>query len=737
MMKTLRKILLFCTFLGAVCLAFGLFLGVQITAQAAELSNTLVIPVAQPPQTITGTITTVPTEMVQAGQLLTYTIWFSSDNDIPVLRIENDIPNQTTFVPNSIQSKAITATSIFGNPILGNKTLVWTVGESLSANDEVELSFVVTVTTPISNNAIITNLTRFITSTQMSISHDITVTSQPKLTVTMTGQHLALTNIPMVYTVTYGNQGTMTATNLLITDTWTEGLNLVETTLPVIQSQTLTQVSGEGINELPPFNSPPPLVLTFTTMLTTGTLTHVVELASEQGVTATDIFTTIIANPQVVLTQTALVTQALISQTIVYSYQIQNLGDIALDNLILSNTLTGLITTVATLPPSQQIEVTTSYTVPTIAEETKKVVNQAIVINDLAQDTATSEVAITGGRLDFEVTNVATPTVVTQAGQMIAYTYQVTNTGNVTLKKVVFSNKIGPIQSIIDLSPNQYITRVQSYIVRTQDVIPPNSSIVNEVNLVGSDIFNNDLPKIAVATVTIENLTTPTPTETATPIVIPSPTVFSTVTPEITPTMASYLPVVIKEPTPTPTMTPTPNPKIEVKITADKSEANLGQVVQYEYTVRNTGNVSLTQVKVADNRLGEVLTLDTLNAGEVKTATRGYTIGLKDLNSLSNQVQVTSLFREQPVIDADSINVTIPTTQLSLESRNTGKLTIEIYLLTNELVIKCSTENNIKTFCGNIHANITYNIKATFERCNPTNITKSYLPGPVTQKGSC
>jgi uncharacterized repeat protein (TIGR01451 family) len=637
MMKISSQILRMSSILGAVCLAISLFFWSQIAvAQAAELPNASISRLTQAPQTITGTITTIPAQTILANQLLTYTIRFSSDNNIPLLTVSNNIPNQTTYLPNSIQAKAIAPTSI-SSGTLGSKILIWNVS-NLRANDEVELSF---VTIPIANNVIITNLVRFSASAD-ELSHTIAVGG----------------------------------------------------------------------------------------------------------------------NPQVALTQTSSVTEALIGDTIVYSYQIQNIGDIPLNNLVLSDDLIGAITTVANLAPNQGIELRTYYEVKTSDETTQRVVNRAMVMNGLVTATAKSVVTITGGNLNFEVANLVTPTVVTKVGQVITYTYHVTNTGNVTLKNAVLTNKMGPIQPIIDLSPNQSITRVQLHTVTTQDMMSPNSSIVNEVTLVGFDIFNHNLNRIAASKVMIDFTTpTPTATSTVTPIVTstpptPTPTLpatattpTSTATPKLTATPTSstpvnYLPIVIKQPAPTPTLTPTPtntpNPKIVVEINANKTEANLGQEVLYQYTVRNAGNVPLSQVKVIDSRLGDILTLATLNAQEIKTTTRSYTVGLKDLNSLKNQVQATGQFREQSVTNTATINVTIPTTHLSLAGANTGKLTLEIYLqTTGELVHTCITANNQTSACGDIHANIVYKIKVVAERCGTSEATKSYPVGPFTQKVSC
>jgi uncharacterized repeat protein (TIGR01451 family) len=741
-MKTLIQILRFYSVLGAVGLTISLFFWSQLgVAQAAELPNAPTLLITQAPQTITGTITTVPTETVSAGELLTYTIRFTSDKDIPLLTVSNDIPHQTTYVPNSIQGKAIDPTTSIGLSTLGKNTLIWNIG-GLVTNDEVELSFVVTVTTPINNNEIITDLVRFSTSAD-ELSHDITVRSQPKLTLTMTGPSIALANVPLVYTFTYSNQGTMTATNLLITDTWTDGLVLSETNM-VTFSQAMTQARWLTITELSPLSSDQTIVLTFTTAQTTGTFTHDVELVSEQGDIATDTLTTAAANPQVALTQTSSVTEAEIGDTIVYSYQIQNMGDITLDNLELSDDLTGVIITVTDLVPSQRIEVTTTYQVTTSDEITQRVVNNAMVMNPMITATAKSVVTIIGGTLDFEVANVVTPTVVTKVGQIITYTYHVTNTGNVTLKNAAFTNnKMGSIQPIIDLPPSNSITRVQPYTVTTQDMMSPDSFIVDEVTLVGFDIFNHNLNRTATSKVTID-VPTPTPTATSTATPIPTTTPISTTIPTVPFTgTPNYLPIVLKQPTPTatmtptPTNTPTPNPSIEVKVNANRTEANLGQEVLYEYTIRNTGNISLSQVKVVDSRLGDILTLESFNANDITTTTRSYIIGLEDLNRLENQVQATGQFRDQSVTKTDTINVTIPTTQLSLEGRNTGTLTLEIRLSTGELVLTCITENNQTSRCPDIHANIVYKVKITSERCGGVNITKSYPVGPFTQKGSC
>jgi len=67
------------------------------------------------------------------------------------------------------------------------------------------------------------------------------------------------------------------------------------------------------------------------------------------------------------------------------------------------------------------------------------------------------------------------------------------------------------------------------------------------------------------------------------------------------------------------------HPAIKIVKTAKPTSIGPGETVTYTYTVTNTGDVTLFDVKVTDNKLGNICTIDQLAVGETKTCTADFT----------------------------------------------------------------------------------------------------------------
>ncbi len=74
----------------------------------------------------------------------------------------------------------------------------------------------------------------------------------------------------------------------------------------------------------------------------------------------------------------------------------------------------------------------------------------------------------------------------------------------------------------------------------------------------------------------------------------------------------------------TATVTVTPRPELSIDKTADKSTANIGDVINYTITVENTGDLTLTNVRVQDGKLGIDETIDSLAPGATAEVTGTY-----------------------------------------------------------------------------------------------------------------
>jgi uncharacterized repeat protein (TIGR01451 family) len=159
-------------------------------------------------------------------------------------------------------------------------------------------------------------------------------------------------------------------------------------------------------------------------------------------------------------------------------------------------------------------------------------------------------------------------------GEVVTYSYRITNTGNVTLNNITLvDDKLGEITpNKTVLGPDEYTTAEKVYTVQADDFPGPlaNTAVVTGTAEVGSDQVT------AEATVQV-NLTT--------------------------------------------------NPAITLTKTASADSATIGEVVTYSYRITNTGNVTLNNITLVDDQLGEITPDETvLGPDEYTTAEKSYTV---------------------------------------------------------------------------------------------------------------
>jgi uncharacterized repeat protein (TIGR01451 family) len=108
---------------------------------------------------------------------------------------------------------------------------------------------------------------------------------------------------------------------------------------------------------------------------------------------------------------------------------------------------------------------------------------------------------------------------------------------------------------------------------------------------------------------------------------------------------------------------PATNPDIELVKEADVQEAEVGDVITYTYTVTNTGDVTLTDITLEDDVLGEIeLESTTLEPGESTTGTATHTVTEDDLDAgeVRNVAVVTGWPPDgEAVSDTDDETVTV------------------------------------------------------------------------------
>ncbi len=202
----------------------------------------------------------------------------------------------------------------------------------------------------------------------------------------------------------------------------------------------------------------------------------------------------------------------------------------------------------------------------------------------------------------IELKKEATAPAVVKAGEKITYTFTVENTGNVTVKGVKVNDaKIGVTDLAVtpaDLAPGQKGTATAEYTLKQEDIDA--GKFENTATATGND------PNGTPVTDTSDDPKTPgTPDD--------------------------------------PTSTPLPaKPEMDLKKkgeyedTNNDGKVNEGDVINYTFTVENTGNVTLKGVKVNDAKIGVTdlaVTPADLTPGKKGTATATYTLKQADIDA--------------------------------------------------------------------------------------------------------
>ena len=436
----------------------------------------------------------------------------------------------------------------------------------------------------------------------------VTVTPSPSLSITKVASPTVVTAVGQVITYTYTvkNTGNVTLSGVGVTDNPTvyQGTAPATPTCTGLTSPTAT-CSGTTTTLAP--NQ----VATFTTTYTVvqGDLDHgsISDTATANGTppygpplsppTTPPVTVTVTPSPSLSITKVASPTVVTaVGQVITYTYTVKNTGNVTLSGVGVTDnptvyqgtapatpTCTGLTSptatcsgTTTTLAPNQVATFTTTYTVV-----------QGDLDHGSISDTATANgtppygpplsppttppvtVTVTPSP-SLSITKVASPTVVTAVGQVITYTYTVKNTGNVTLSGVGVTDNPTVYQGTAPATPTcTGLTSPTATCSGTTTTLAPNqvATFTTTYTVVQGDLDHGSISDTATA-----NGTPP------------------------------YGPPLSPPTTPPVTVTVTPSPSLSItKVASPTVVTAVGQVITYTYTVKNTGNVTLSGVGVTDN----------------------------------------------------------------------------------------------------------------------------------------
>ncbi|MCX6008433.1 MAG: hypothetical protein NTW48_00020 [Chloroflexi bacterium] len=318
---------------------------------------------------------------------------------------------------------------------------------------------------------------------------------------------------------------------------------------------------------------------------------------------------------------------ATVGETITYTYTITNNTDnVTFTNISLEDDKLGLIplngSDNITLAPGVQVTATATYTVaqadlPGPIENTATVSGTDPDSNPVTAS-ATATVLLSYSP-DLQITKEANRETASPE-DTITYTYTIVNNGDATVSNISLEDdKLGLIplngSDNITLAPGEKITATATYTVLEEDL--EQGSIINTATVTGTDPDGITVTSDASETVDL--------TYTA---------------------------------------------SLQVTKETDRETASFKETINYTYTITNTGDVSLSKITLADDKIPEVsLTSDniTLAPGDSITATGTYTVSIGDFllkSTIVNTADVTGTDPQGKLVTASakatvSINKTL------------------------------------------------------------------------------
>jgi uncharacterized repeat protein (TIGR01451 family) len=334
-----------------------------------------------------------------------------------------------------------------------------------------------------------------------------------------------------------------------------------------------------------------------------------------------------------------------VDDAIDYTFDITNTGNVTLDGVTLTDAMPGVSTPVVTWPtagapgvlaPGETATATATYEIEQADVDRGSVENIASASGttpfgeEFSADSLPSVVETEGASPAVSVTNegALAPGATGRAGDVVTWTYQLTNTGNVTLDGAQLVDALPLVDSPEYvwqgtpgvLVPGQSVTATAGYRLTQADV---------DAGAVSSIVTGSGTPEVGAAA---------SATAAATVVVAPSPDIAFTKTAALARTGAN----------------------------------GLGDIVDFDFRVENTGTVTLSDVAIVDELPG-LGTIDVdwpgiegeLAPGEIATATATYAISQEDVDrgSVRNTATVHATTPTDVELMATSTIEPIPTVQ--------------------------------------------------------------------------
>ncbi|WP_198669837.1 DUF7507 domain-containing protein [Cognataquiflexum aquatile] len=592
-----------------------------------------------------------------------------------------DILNYTIVVTNT--GNVTLSNVAVSDPLTGLNTTIASLAPA--ASQSISTSYTITQS-DIDAGKVDNTASAVVGSVNVSASESVTATQSPALSITKTATESTFAAVGDVlnYTIVVTNTGNVTLSNVAVSDPLT-GLNTTIASLAPLASQSIPTsytVTQSDIDAGKVDN-------------TASAAVGAVNVSASESVTATQ-------SPALSITKTATEpTFAAVGDVLNYTIVVTNTGNVTLSNVAVSDPLTGLNTTIASLAPSASQSIPTSYTVTQADIDAGKVDNTASAAVGAVNVSASESVTATQSPA-LSITKTATESTFDAVGDVLNYTIVVTNTGNVTLSNVAVSDPLtGLNTAIASLAPSASQSIPTSYTVTQADIDAGKvdntaSAAVGAVNVSASesvtatqspalsitktatestfdavgDVLNYTIVVTNTGNVTLSNVAVNDPlTGLTTTIATLSPLASQSIPTSYSVTQADIdagkvdntasAAVGSVNVSASESVSATQSPALSITKTATESSFDaVGDVLNYTIVVTNTGNVTLNNISVSDPLTGLNTTIASLTPSASQSIPTSYTITQSDIDAGKVDNTASAVVGSVNVSASESVNAT-------------------------------------------------------------------------------
>ncbi|TPW76895.1 DUF11 domain-containing protein [Schumannella sp. 10F1B-5-1] len=574
------------------------------TATGASPEATVTTATAAPAVTVAKTGAIAGGAAGNAGDVITYTFTVRNTGNVTLTNVA--VADPLSGLGTLTYTWPTSTAGTLAPGATATATASYTIKQSDVDTGNVKNTATVTGRTPAGGTA--TNTSGQVTTNTAAASPSIATTKAGQLASGSTGVQGDTIN----WTITLRNSGNVTLTGVAATDSLTS-----------IGTLTYTWPTGQTAGTLAPGQT---ATATGTSTLSQSDVDSgaVSNIATGSGTSPTSVKVSstgsatvaVTANPDLSITKTPSVTSgAAAGSTITYTFVVRNIGNVTLNNVTVTDPLSGLSSvsygtwtsgTANRLLPGGSVTATATYVVKQSDVDTGSIKNTAS-----ASGTAPGGATARASSTQVTVTTVASAPAVSvtktaayttgsgAVGSVITYTFTARNTGNVTLTNVAIADPHTNLSAITygtwpsgtsgTLAPSTQVTATATYTVVQSDVDA--GSVKNTATVSGrspnATVVNGSSGQVSINTVTAAPATTFTKTGVA-------------------------------------------------------SGTSVGSTVTYTFKLKNTGNVTLTGATITDplTDLSAITvaswpsgTVGKLNPNDEVTGTATYTLKQSDVDA--------------------------------------------------------------------------------------------------------